>query len=160
MRVSGLLSLPSPPPRPTHPRLAPPSPGATVEVVSGRGMTANLTGVEPYLDSLHSRFCFKGFVYTRPINHPTHHSRAFKVGRVGEEGGGAFGGTVRCAGVRVNLLFSPPHWESRPLHSAPPLASLAFCTYGSDSAPEHLGACPCRGASNSKPLPPPALRFN
>lgn len=45
---------------------------ATVEVVSGRGMMPNLTGVEPYLYSLHSRFCFKGFVYTRPINHPLH----------------------------------------------------------------------------------------
>lgn len=42
----------------------------------------NLTGVEPYLYSLHSRFCFKGFVYTRPINHllPPHKPAAFKVG--------------------------------------------------------------------------------
>lgn len=42
----------------------------------------NLTGVEPYLYSLHSRFCFKGFVYTRPINHllPSHNPAAFKVG--------------------------------------------------------------------------------
>ncbi len=42
----------------------------------------NLTGVEPYLYSLHSRFCFKGFVYTRPINHflPSHYPAAFKVG--------------------------------------------------------------------------------
>lgn len=41
----------------------------------------NLTGVEPYLYSLHSRFCFKGFVYTRPINHlpPSHNPAAFKV---------------------------------------------------------------------------------
>lgn len=41
----------------------------------------NLTGVEPYLYSLHSRFCFKGFVYTRPINHllPSHNPTAFKV---------------------------------------------------------------------------------
>lgn len=55
---------------------------ATVEVVSGRGMMPNLTGVEPYLYSLHSRFCFKGFVYTRPINHllPSHSPAAFKVG--------------------------------------------------------------------------------
>lgn len=55
---------------------------ATVEVVSGRGMMPNLTGVEPYLYSLHSRFCFKGFVYTRPINHllPFHSPTAFKVG--------------------------------------------------------------------------------
>lgn len=46
-------------------------------------MMPNLTGVEPYLYSLHSRFCFKGFVYTRPINHllPTHNSEAFKVVR-------------------------------------------------------------------------------
>jgi len=42
----------------------------------------NLTGVGPYLYSLHSRFCFKGFVYTRPINHllPSHNPTAFKVG--------------------------------------------------------------------------------
>lgn len=55
---------------------------ATVEVVSGRGMMPNLTGVEPYLYSLHSRFCFKGFVYTRPINHllPSNNPTAFKVG--------------------------------------------------------------------------------
>lgn len=55
---------------------------ATVEVVSGRGMMPNLTGVEPYLYSLHSRFCFKGFVYTRPINHllSSHNPTAFKVG--------------------------------------------------------------------------------
>lgn len=55
---------------------------ATVEVVSGRGMMPNLTRVEPYLYSLHSRFCFKGFVYTRPINHllPSHSPAAFKVG--------------------------------------------------------------------------------
>lgn len=55
---------------------------ATVEVVSGRGMMPNLTGVEPYLYSLHSRFCFKGFVYTRPINHllPSHNPAAFKLG--------------------------------------------------------------------------------
>lgn len=55
---------------------------ATVKVVSGRGMMPNLTGVEPYLYSLHSRFCFKGFVYTRPINHllPSHSPAAFKVG--------------------------------------------------------------------------------
>lgn len=41
----------------------------------------NLTGVEPYLYSLHSRFCFKGFVYTRPINHllASHNPTAFKV---------------------------------------------------------------------------------
>lgn len=54
----------------------------TVEVVSGRGMMPNLTGVNPYLYSLHSRFCFKGFVYTRPINHllPSHNPIAFKVG--------------------------------------------------------------------------------
>lgn len=54
---------------------------ATVEVVSGRGMMPNLTGVEPYLYSLHSRFCFKGFVYTRPINHllASHNPTAFKV---------------------------------------------------------------------------------
>ena len=53
----------------------------TVEVVSGRGMMPNLTGVEPYLYSLHSRFCFKGFVYTCPINHllPSHNPTAFKV---------------------------------------------------------------------------------
>ncbi|CAJ1067919.1 Hypothetical predicted protein [Xyrichtys novacula] len=45
-------------------------------------MMPNLTGVEPYLYSLHSRFCFKGFVYTRPINHllPPHKPAAFKVG--------------------------------------------------------------------------------
>lgn len=54
---------------------------ATVEVVSRREMMPNLTGVEPYLYSLHSRFCFKGFVYTRPINHllPSHNPTAFKV---------------------------------------------------------------------------------
>lgn len=54
---------------------------ATVEVVSRREMMPNLTGVEPYLYSLHSRFCFKGFVYTRPINHllPSHYPTAFKV---------------------------------------------------------------------------------
>lgn len=64
---------------PPHPR--PHHHWATVEVVSGREMMPNLTGVEPYLYSLHSRFCFKGFVYTRPINHllPSHHPAAFKV---------------------------------------------------------------------------------
>lgn len=53
----------------------------TVEVVSRREMMPNLTGVEPYLFSLHSCFCFKGFVYTRPINHllPSHNPTAFKV---------------------------------------------------------------------------------
>lgn len=64
-----------------HPR-CPRHHWATVEVVSGRGMMPNLTGVGPYLYSLHSRFCFKGFVYTRPINHllPSHNPTAFKVG--------------------------------------------------------------------------------
>lgn len=85
VKASFPLFLPvlSPQPPPTHPGLPPPSLGATVEVVSGRGMMPNLTGVEPYLYSLHSRFCFKGFVYTRPINHllPTHNSEAFKVER-------------------------------------------------------------------------------
>lgn len=41
---------------------------ATVEVISRRGMKVNLTAVSSYLNSLHSRFCFKGFVYTWPIN--------------------------------------------------------------------------------------------
>lgn len=82
MCVSGFLLLSSfiykpplaSPPRPHHHR-------ATVEVVSGREMMPNLTGVEPYLYSLHSRFCFKGFVYTHPINHllPSHNPAAFKV---------------------------------------------------------------------------------
>lgn len=78
------LSILSPPPRrrrPPHP-CCPCHHRATVEVVSGRGMMPNLTGVEPYLYSLHSRFCLKGFVYTRPINHllPSHNPTAFKVG--------------------------------------------------------------------------------
>lgn len=71
------------PPLPPHPLpCCPRHHWATVEVVSGRGMMPNLTGVEPYLYSLHSRFCFKGFVYTRPINHllPSHNPTAFKVG--------------------------------------------------------------------------------
>lgn len=98
MCVSGFLLLsfflskaPSPPlPRPHHH-------WATVEVVSGREMMPNLTGVEPYLYSLHSRFCFKGFVYTRPINHllPSHHPAAFKVCVVPE--------TMPSPGAGVNL---------------------------------------------------------
>lgn len=74
VRVSFTLFLYIPPRRPHHH-------WATVEVVSRREMMPNLTGVEPYLYSLHSRFCFKGFVYTRPINHllPSHNPVAFKV---------------------------------------------------------------------------------
>lgn len=77
MCLSGFLLLSfftPPPPCPHHH-------WTTVEVVSRREMMPNLTAVEPYLYSLHSRFCFKGFVYTRPINHllPSHNPTAFKV---------------------------------------------------------------------------------
>lgn len=83
VRSSLSLSFHSKPP-PPPPLLLPCSHHhwTTVEVVSGREMMPNLTGVNPYLYSLHSRFCFKGFVYTRPINHllPSHNPIAFKVG--------------------------------------------------------------------------------
>lgn len=65
---------------------SPPSPlphqhWVTVEVINGRGMMPNLTEVKHYLSSLHSPFCFKGFVYIRPITHrlPSHNPTAFKL---------------------------------------------------------------------------------
>lgn len=95
VRVSFTLFLYIQPPLPAPPR--PHHHRATVEVVSGREMMPNLTGVEPYLYSLHSRFCFKGFVYTRPINHllPSHNPAAFKAC--------AGAGDNTGAGASVNL---------------------------------------------------------
>lgn len=79
-----LSILSTPPPLPSPDSCCPCHHWVTVEVVSRRGMMPNLTGVGPYLYSLHSRFCLKGFVYTRPINHllPSHNPAAFKVALV------------------------------------------------------------------------------
>lgn len=93
----------------------------------------NLTGVEPYLYSLHSRFCFKGFVYTRTINHllPSHNPTAFKVGaRPGD--------TVqhRCQCKSLFLLLLRKEMKiPRPLvtfSSQVPLLSLLYSTLGLD----------------------------
>lgn len=100
---------------------------ATVEVVSGRGMMPNLTGVGPYLYSLHSRFCFKGFVYTRPINHllPFHSPTAFKVGaRPGDNV------QHRCQCKSLFLLFLRKEMKiPRPLVTLSSQASLLSLQY-------------------------------
>lgn len=93
----------------------------------------NLTGVEPYLYSLHSRFCFKGFVYTRPINHllPFHSPTAFKVGaRPGDNV------QHRCQCKSLFLLFLRKEMKiPRPLvtfSSQVSLLSLLYSALGLD----------------------------
>lgn len=127
-----------------HPR-CPRHHWATVEVVSGRGMMPNLTGVEPYLYSLHSRFCFKGFVYTRPINHllPSHNPTAFKVGA---SPGDNVQHRCQCKSLFLLLLRKetkiPDLWSPSPLRFlfylffTLPLALITISTYHSNSAPE------------------------
>lgn len=117
---------------------------ATVEVVSGRGMMPNLTGVEPYLYSLHSRFCFKGFVYTRPINHllPSHNPTAFKVGaRLGDNVQHRW----QCKSLFLLLLWKEmkiPRTSPSPLRYlyslffTLPLALIIISAYHSNLAPE------------------------
>lgn len=142
----------------------------------------NLTGVEPYLYSLHSRFCFKGFVYTRPINHllPTHNSEAFKVVRQSlGGGGGAFGRDNAPRRCPCKSPFSPPQEKGSEGTSARPVLS-AFSiistlrrpwprSLSGRSAPTppppsfrymcaaHLGTSPSR--ARATPTPPPRTAF-